>query len=110
MKKIANFLIIEKHDNIFTISMSAELQDDVGTVGFVHFTNKSNVIKNDEILKIEASKTVLSIKTPLAGQVVEINRDAISNPKLLNSPDSGKNWIIKLTSVDENEFNSLPNF
>ncbi|AHH45307.1 glycine cleavage system protein H [Mesomycoplasma bovoculi] len=110
MKKFANFLIIEKTENIVTISMSAELQDDVGTIGFLRFTNAKSLSKNDEILKIEASKTVLSIKTPLAGEIVEINQEAITTPRLLNSADARQNWIIKLTKVDENEFNSLPNF
>lgn len=39
--------------------MTPELQDDVGTVGYVEFMGPDDVNVNDEIVSIEASKTVL---------------------------------------------------
>ncbi|WP_434336738.1 glycine cleavage system protein H [Mesomycoplasma conjunctivae] len=110
MKKFANYLIIEKNENIYTIFMSAELQDDVGTIGYLHYNDVNKLQKNDEILKLEASKTLLSIKSPLAGKVLEFNQEAISNPKLLNSASAKDNWIIKLIEVDENEFQKLEDY
>lgn len=107
MKKRGNFLFIEKQDDIYTISLTPELQDDIGTVGFVEFTSGDDLKKEDPILNLEASKTVLEINTPLAGKVVERNEAAIKEPTLLNSAKTEENWIVKLTDVDEAEFNSL---
>ena len=39
----------------------------------------------DEILSLEASKTVMSIVTPLAGESLARNLAATEDPKLLNS-------------------------
>lgn len=36
--------------------MTPELQDDIGTVGYVEFMTANDVAKNDEIVSIEASK------------------------------------------------------
>lgn len=107
MKKRGNFLFIEKEDAIYTISMTPELQDDVGTIGFVEFTTEDELEKEQPILNLEASKTVLEMATPLAGKVVERNEALISEPSLLNSAKNEENWIVKLTSVNEDDFNNL---
>lgn len=107
MKKRENFLFIEKNDNIYTISMTPELQDDIGTVGFVEYVKEDTLEKDDPILNLEASKTVLEITSPLAGTVIERNETAVSEPTLLNSAKTEENWIVKLTDVDEAAFNQL---
>ena len=107
MERIGNFLLITKDGDQYTISMTAELQDDVGTVGFVEFNKEDELTVDDAILNLEASKTVLEIATPIAGTVVERNTKAEDNPQLLNSAKADENWLIKLTNVDEAAFNAL---
>ncbi len=107
MKKRGNFLFIEKEDTVYTISMTPELQDDVGTIGFVEFTAENELEKDQAILNLEASKTVLEMASPLSGKVVERNEALISEPSLLNSAKKEENWIVRLTNVNEDEFNNL---
>ncbi|QKY68408.1 glycine cleavage system protein H [Lentibacillus sp. CBA3610] len=107
MKKRANFLFIEKNDDVYTVSMTPELQDDIGTVGFVEFTVGDVLNADDAILNLEASKTVFEMASPVAGKVVERNEAAISEPGLLNSAKTEENWVVKLTEVDEDAFNQL---
>lgn len=107
MKKRANFLFIEKNDDVYTLSMTPELQDDIGTVGFVEFIETESLEIDEPIANLEASKTVLEIASPLAGTVVGLNEDAISEPTLLNSANPEENWVFKLTDVDEAAFNAL---
>ena len=107
MSKRANFLFIEKDGDHYTLSMTPELQDDIGTVGFVEFLNDKTINIDDPILNLEASKTVLEIESPLAGTVVERNERAVSEPNLLNSAEKEDNWIIKLSNVDETYFDEL---
>ena len=91
MKKLAKALWIEKSEGVYIIGPTAELQDDV-------------------ILRLEASKTVLDINTPLAGDVVEYNKKAEEEPTVLNSADPKESWIVKLTNVDEAEFNKFAEY
>ncbi|MCF3943648.1 glycine cleavage system protein H [Oceanobacillus alkalisoli] len=107
MKKRGNFLFIEKQDDVYTISLTPELQDDIGTVGFVEFSTGDTIQAEEPILNLEASKTVLEINTPLTGKVVERNEAAVKEPSLLNSAKPEENWIVKLTDVDEAAFNKL---
>jgi len=107
MKKRGDFLFIEKKDDLYTLSMTPELQDDIGTVGFVEYTDTDTLETGDAILNLEASKTVLELASPLAGKVVERNEAALSEPTRLNSAKTEENWVVKLTDVDEAVFNQL---
>ena len=107
MKKRGNFLFIEKNEDVYTISMTPELQDDIGTVGLVEYADANTLEVNDVILNLEASKTVLELASPLAGKIVERNEASISEPTLLNSAKAEENWVVKLTDVDEEAFSQL---
>ncbi|WP_405099522.1 glycine cleavage system protein H [Oceanobacillus sp. FSL H7-0719] len=107
MKKREDFLFIEKNDDVYTISMTPELQDDIGTVGFVEFSDGDSLEAGDAILNLEASKTVLELDTPLRGKIVERNEALTAEPSLLNSAKAEENWVVKLTDVDEAAFSKF---
>lgn len=107
MTKRANYLFAEQKDGLVVLSMTPELQDDVGTVGFVEFTTESELEVDSAIATLEASKTVLEIPSPLVGKVVEVNEAAVKTPKLINSADANENWLVKLGDVDQAAFDAL---
>lgn len=107
MKKLAKSLWIKKEEDVYTLGLTPELQDDVGTVGFVEYSRSEKLEKDDTILRLEASKTVLDINTPIAGDVVEYNKAAEEEPTLLNSPNEDESWIVKLTNINEEDFNKF---
>lgn len=107
MKKRADFLFIEKNGDVYTLSMTPELQDDIGTVGLVEYIDVVTLEVGDAVLNLEASKTVLEMASPLAGKIVERNEASISEPTLLNSAKAEENWVVKLTDVNEEAFNQL---
>lgn len=109
MKKRANFLFIEKSGDVYTLSMTPELQDDIGTVGYVEYIVGETLQVDDPILNLEASKTVLELASPVAGKVVERNEAVLNEPALLNSAKTEENWVVKLTDVDEAIFAELEN-
>lgn len=49
---------------------------------------------------LEAGKYIGPLKAPLAGQVVEINADVMSQPALLNTDPYGRGWLILLQPDD----------
>lgn len=108
MAKLANYLYVEKVGNQYIYRMTPELQDDVGTVGYVEFMGADDVNVNDEIVSIEASKTVLDVQSPLAGKIVERNTRAEDEHTILNSEKPEENWLVKLENVDEEAYNALP--
>ena len=55
MTKRKNELFVDKQGDEYVISMTPEMQDDVGTVGFVEFVDKDDVKEGDTLANIEAS-------------------------------------------------------
>ncbi|MCS4536934.1 MULTISPECIES: glycine cleavage system protein H [unclassified Mycoplasma] len=113
MKKIAKYLIIEKvESNLYYLRMTPEMQDDIGTIGFLQFknTDKAELKANDEFASLEASKAVLTLKMPLDAKVVEWNEAAKTDPKLISSADDKLNWIMKLSDIEKDVFEALEDF
>ncbi|MCZ0717113.1 glycine cleavage system protein H [Aerococcus kribbianus] len=107
MTKRGNFLFVSQNGDEYTVAMTPELQDDIGTVGFLEFMEVDHVNKDDALASLEASKTVMEIQSPLTGTVVAKNEAAVSEPSLLNSAKAEENWLVKLTDVDPEEFSAL---
>ena len=107
MTKRKNELFVDKQGDEYVISMTPEMQDDVGTVGFVEFVDKDDVKEGDTLANIEASKTVLDVLSPLAGRIVARHEEAEKNPELLNSSKQEESWIVRLGDVSEEEYNKL---
>ena len=50
---------------------------------------------------LELSKTVVSVRSPLAGRIVEVNAAAVAKPSLISADPYGAGWLVRLaTAVD----------
>jgi glycine cleavage system H protein len=52
------------------------------------------VKKGDVVATVESVKTVSEVYSPVAGTVVEVNRELEDHPELLNRDPYGKGWIV----------------
>ncbi|MFU2164765.1 glycine cleavage system protein H [Streptococcus pluranimalium] len=108
MAKIANSLLITKEDNLYRISMTEDLQDVLGDIAYIDFTEEEVVAVDDSLLNLESSKAVMELASPLAGTIVARNDQATTNPELLNQNDISQNWIVIMTDVDHAAYECLP--
>ncbi|WP_242257677.1 glycine cleavage system protein H [Streptococcus thoraltensis] len=107
MAKVANSLLITKEEDLYRISMTPELQDVLGNIAYIDFTEEDTIDVDDSLLNLESSKAVMELTSPLAGTIVSRNEAAGANPDLLNQADASKNWIVVLSNVDEAAYNAL---
>lgn len=107
MAKIANSMLITKEGNHYRISMTPELQEVLGDIAYVDFTEEETVAVDDALLNLESSKAVMELASPLAGTILSRNEAASANPAVLNQPEVEQNWIVMLTDVDEAAYQSL---
>lgn len=47
---------------------------------------------------LELSKTVVSVRSPVAGTMVEVNAAAVAKPDIISSDPYGAGWLVRLTS------------
>jgi len=88
MKKLAKALWIEKNEGVYIVGPTAELQDDVGTVGFVEFS------KNEKLAKLQFKFTddypeVVKVKENIAyleGELSKTVAKSIASENVTISP------------------------
>jgi len=99
---------VEKKDDSYIIGLSEKGQDDTGEVMFVDLPHFGKTVKaGDTLVSVEGAKSVTEIIFPFGGVVQSIHKDVEDNPDLLNKGPKSENWIVELTDVNEEEFDSL---
>ena len=57
--------------------------------------------------EIESPKAVSDIFTPLSGEVIAINEEAMQHPELVNREPYGQGWLFRLTLNQQSEWDQL---
>src|SRR3972149_4025635 len=57
--------------------------------------------------EIESVKAVSDLFSPVSGEVVEVNQEAIDSPELVNSDPYGRGWLIKVRLSDAGQLDTL---
>jgi glycine cleavage system H protein len=52
---------------------------------------------------LELSKTVVSVRTPVAGTIIEVNAAAAAKPSLISSDPYGAGWLVRLSTAEKFE-------
>lgn len=63
------------------------------------------VNKGEEIASVEAVKTVVSVFSPVSGEVIEVNEKLKDDPALINRDPYGDGWICKIKMENQAELN-----
>jgi glycine cleavage system H protein len=67
----------------------------------------SRVQQMDPMGTIEAVKTVAELFSPVSGEVIEINEDAVSSPEIINKNPYEDGWFVKIKMNDPGELDVL---
>jgi glycine cleavage system H protein len=97
------------------------LAGDRGTVGITHYAQKQlgdvvylelpevgRALKANETFgTVESVKAVSELRSPVSGQVVEINSALVGAPEAINSDPYGKAWMIAVKIADPKAVSAL---
>jgi len=82
---------------VSTVGITAHAQDALGDVVFVDLpTVGTTVAKGDNAAVVESVKAAADVKSPMSGEVVEVNEALRADPSLANSDPMGQGWFYKL--------------
>ncbi len=98
-----------------------KLDGDIGTVGITHFAQdklgdlvyveqpkvgRALKAKEDASI-IESVKAAAEVKSPVDGEVIEINQGIVDDPSLVNSAPEGAGWFFKIKVANTAQFDAL---
>lgn len=83
-------------------------QDQLGDIVYLDLPAAgATVEQHGKMGEIESVKAVSDLYAPAGGEVLEVNRDAVDNPELVNSDPYGRGWMIKVRLADAAQLDTL---
>ena len=95
-------------DGIVTVGITNFAQDQLGDLVFVELPVVGQVVnKGDEAAIIESVKAAGDVKSPIGGEISEINESLVEAPEQVNKDPMGVGWFYKISNTNTNEWENL---
>jgi glycine cleavage system H protein len=83
--------------DVGTVGITEHAQKELGEIVYLELPDVGHVYDSgQEFGTVESVKAVSELFTPLAGEVLEINKQAVEDPAALNDDPYGDGWLVKL--------------
>lgn len=90
------------------IGITHYAQDHLGDVVYLDLPSAgTNLVQFDKLGEVESVKAVSDLFSPISGEVLEVNQDAVDHPELVNEDPYGKGWLLRVRASDPSEFDTL---
>ena len=94
--------------DIATIGVTDYAQRELGDIVYVDVDTLDQELSADDVFgSVEAVKTVSDLYMPVAGKIIEINKELENLPELLNKSPYKDGWIVKVQLIDTTINNEL---
>ncbi|MEA2086827.1 MAG: glycine cleavage system protein GcvH [Candidatus Caldatribacteriota bacterium] len=99
---------LKVEDSIGTVGITDYAQDQLGDIVYLEKIEKAKKLKQGEVLTtIESVKAVSDVKTPVTGEIIEVNAKVIKDASIINKDPYGKGWIAKIKIENKDELKNL---
>lgn len=93
---------------IGTIGITDHAQKQLGEIVYLELPEVGHVYNaDDEFGTVESVKAVSELYIPVSGEVVEVNKSAVSEPGIINDDPQGDGWLIKVKLSTDQEIAKL---
>lgn len=84
-----------------TVTLGATSYGAALAIAFFAFTPKSlqtRIEPGRAVGLLELSKTVVSVRSPVAGTLIEVNVAAVAKPEIISKDPYGEGWLVRLST------------
>jgi glycine cleavage system H protein len=94
--------------SLATIGLSDHAQSELGDITYLELPEVGDSVSQSEPLGVvESVKAASDIYSPVGGEVVERNEDAIESPEIVNQSPYDRAWLIRVRVEDPAQVESL---
>ena len=95
-------------EGVAVVGITEFAAESLGDVVFLDLPEVGTQLTQFEILgEVESVKAVSELYSPVSGEVLERNEQAIENPQLVNDSPYGSGWLLKVAYGDLTEIDDL---
>ena len=99
---------VRTEDGEAILGLSDYLQDQMGEITALELPDVGDVIRASRPMgNVESEDASSPIDSPVTGEVVEVNGEALENPDLVNSDPYGGGWLLRVRMDDPGELEDL---
>lgn len=93
------------------VGITDHAQCELGDIVFVELPEIGRVVKqSEESAVIESVKAAGDIKSPVSGEIIEVNQNLNDEPSLLNTSAEEDGWVYKIKIANPEELADLLDF
>ncbi len=94
--------------DIATIGVTDYAQDQLGDIVYLDLPSPGDSLsQGGKMGEIESVKAVSDLYSPVGGELLEVNQEAIDAPELVNEEPYGRGWLVKLRLSEPAQMDSL---
>jgi glycine cleavage system H protein len=91
-----------------TVGITDYAQDQLGDIVYLDLPSPGTQVKQlDKLGEIESVKAVSDLYSPVSGEVVEVNQEAVDRPELMNQSPYEEGWLVRVRLADAGEVDNL---
>ena len=91
-----------------TIGITDHAQKELGEIVYLELPEVGHVYNaEDEFGTVESVKAVSELFVPVSGEVVEVNKQAVAEPGVVNADPYGDGWLIRVKLSSGGEADQL---
>jgi glycine cleavage system H protein len=91
-----------------TVGITEYAQGLLGDITLVQMPQVGSKFKQGDVLgKLESKRTVDDIYCPLSGEIVEVNKSILADPKNINPDPNVEGWLVRIKIQDFSELTYL---
>jgi glycine cleavage system H protein len=95
-------------DSTGLVGITDYAQSQLGDIVTVELPEVGREVKQFESVAIvDSLKTTSDIYSPVSGRIIEVNKDLLDHPELINQEPYRGGWIFKIQLSNREELNSL---
>ena len=93
--------------DIATVGITDHAQDELSDVVFVELPDLGDVDKASPVGVVESVKATSDLYAPIAGEIIEVNMDLVTDPSKVNSEPYEAGWIFKMKIDNTSQYEAL---
>ncbi|CAL9013363.1 unnamed protein product [Prunus brigantina] len=99
---------VEDEGKLASVGITEHAQEHLGDVIYVELPDVGVAVAQGTIVgSVESVKASSDINSPVSGNIVEVNKELLSSPGLVNGSPYEKGWIMKVEMSSRDELNNL---
>jgi glycine cleavage system H protein len=94
--------------DVATIGITDHAQGELGDITFLELPEVGDAVSSNQPFGVvESVKAASDVYSPLDGEIVERNEDAIAAPDVVNASPYDKAWLVKVRVSDPSQLDAL---